>query len=199
MNGQHVYEQYTALKSHFNTKSYDYFKYNGNLKNTTKETYESRVDKLVFERFAKKHNSSDIPGVFVSHFIKDPKFWIGDFDNKTYLQWKGRISSQDYNFQRDLNKIFLNVVTKEDFKNLFIHPSRQHPLIFQLMLNEEISIESFTILNVIFPFFDILDKNIDIPIVWEKKKFICKKYVTFLDIDIDKYKIILKEKLSELV
>lgn len=199
MNGQYVYTQYTALKSHFNTKSYDYVQYSGNLKNVTRETYDARPDKLIFERFAKTHNSSDMPGLFVSHFIKDPKFWIGDYENRIYLDWKGRINGQDYIFQRDINKLFMNVVTKEDFKRLFIHPSRQHPLILQMMLNEEISIESFTILDVIFPFFNILDKNIDIPIVWEKKKFICKKYVTFLNIDTDKYKVIFTEKLNELL
>lgn len=197
MNGQFVYEQYTALKSHFNT-NYDYFQFNGSLKNINRESYELRNDKLIFEKFAKKHNSSDIVGALVSHFIINPGFWIGDYNHKIYLDWKRRVTSQDYLFHQDVNKIFLNVENKADFKRLFIHPSGQHPLIFQLLLTEEITIESFTIFNAIFPFFNVLNKNIDIPIVWDKKRNICQKYVTFLQFDADKYKAILSEKINEL-
>lgn len=196
MNGRYVFDQYLSLKAHFSSKSYDYYKYNGEIKSS--EKYDTRNDKLIFERIAKSYRSIDMPGVLVSQFIDNPSFWIGDFNKSIYIDWKRRTDSLDYIFKQDLSKIFENINTQKEFKNIFIYPKGQHPKIFQMLLNGDITIETFSILNALFPFFHILDKNIDIPIVWNKKKKIAQKYVTFLKFNEKEYKRLLKEKLADL-
>ena len=140
-----------------------------------------------------------MPGILLSQFIENPGFWIGNFNQKIYIDWKKRISSIDYVFRQDISTIFKNTNTKEEFKALFNHPNKQHPQILQLLLNNDISLETFTILESIFPFYHLLDKNISTPIVWNKKKAICKKYLTFLTFDAIAYKQILTDKLKDLL
>ena len=73
------FKLYLAVRSHFNTKSYDFFKYNGKV--TAKvESYETHKSKYVFYKLSKK---DDPLNYLVANLSHDPKMWIGDmFDNE---------------------------------------------------------------------------------------------------------------------
>lgn len=197
MNAEFMYDQYIALKAHFNTKSYDYFKYNARVKNA--KSFETRKDRVLFERLAREIRSVDMPGIMVSQFIENQDFWVGDYSHQVYLDWRRRTDSLDYLFKADISRIFRDVHDKESFRALFVHPNKQHPPILQMMLNKEITFETFTILEMLFPFFHVLNKNIDVPLVWNKKRFLAEKYSRFIQFDKEAYAAILKSKLEELV
>lgn len=199
MTGYDVFEQYIAIRNHFKNKTYDYFKYKGKIKSATKESYLKRRDYDKFEAFAKEHKSIDMPGLLVSQFVENIDFWIGVFDNKVFLDWKGRKNSLFYNFQSDLRTILKAVTDKQSFQRLFIHPKKQHPHILQLLLNRDIKPETFAIINQYYPFFDTLDKNISNHLVWEKKRTILKKYIRFIEHDEKKFKEYLTEQIKEFI
>ena len=47
-----AYKLYTAIKNHFTTESYDYFKYNGKVR-ASEHTFETRKDKYMFYKLSK--------------------------------------------------------------------------------------------------------------------------------------------------
>lgn len=55
MNGFETYKMYVALKNHFTSATYDYFRYSGKTRASLK-TYDTRKDKYFFEKLGRKRN-----------------------------------------------------------------------------------------------------------------------------------------------
>ena len=49
MNGLEAYSTYLAVRNHFKTKNYDYFKYNGKIK-VNEDKFRTRRDHYQFEK-----------------------------------------------------------------------------------------------------------------------------------------------------
>ena len=58
MTGYETYILFNALKLHFTTEKFDFFKYNGKVK-TTIEQFENRKDKYHFYKLSRKHEKRD--------------------------------------------------------------------------------------------------------------------------------------------
>ena len=69
-----VYQDYVALKNHFSKPNYDYFKYNGKT-GLKKESFDSRKDKIYFEKVAKRQDYHDF---LVANLCQNHKLWIKD-------------------------------------------------------------------------------------------------------------------------
>ena len=52
--GYNAYKTYVALKNHFTSDSYDYFKYKGRVR-VKEESFLKRKDKFYFEKIEKKY------------------------------------------------------------------------------------------------------------------------------------------------
>jgi hypothetical protein len=75
--GFDVYKTYLAIKLHFQSDSYDYYKYGGKV-NAKLETFTRRKDRYFFYKLGTKYGQDDILDFFVANFIADSKRWIGN-------------------------------------------------------------------------------------------------------------------------
>jgi hypothetical protein len=191
MDAFNAYKTYIAIKNHFNSKTYDYFKYNGRTK-VGQRSFELRSDKYFFHKLSKRN---DCVNFLVSNFLVSD-CWVGDLVNeqvaeKTYLSWKKRIESLSYIFKNDLDKL------NNDFNSNFAVVDGHHPLALKLYLRNEISPETLLILNDMLGFFRMWNKRIEEKVVWPNEHQKLKKYRPFFTIDLDKYKKIVLDKFNE--
>ena len=186
-----AYLQYLALKNHFTKDSYDYHKYCGKSRATVQSFYK-RKDRFWFERIARQKSDQEIVEFFVSNFITctDPsKLWIGEMireGEERYEQWKKRNQSLSYIFKEETQSLFEDRKVEEVFDC-----SKGHPLILKKFLSGNISPETLVICDMIFLFSKNFDKKLEDP-VWESVSKKIKKYSPFLNIDVQRYKSILK-------
>lgn len=192
MDAFEAYKHYLALKSHFTSKTYDYFKYNGAVK-AKRESFEARNDKYFFQKLSKR---KDITEFLVSLFVHGNKdMWIGDIvrneeSEQTFLKSQKVKQSLTYVFMNDLEKF------NEDLVSSFVVEEGQHPHALKLLMSDEIHIETFIILNDIMRFTPSWNRQIEEQIIWPSVRQKCKKYQPFIEYDKEKCKNIVVDKFS---
>jgi hypothetical protein len=196
MNPFEVYCCYLALKNHFTKDSYDYFKYHGKVK-TTIESFNKRKDKYFFEKTSRQKSPQEILEYFVSNFVQtdDPnRLWIGQIiqsGETNYADWKKRTQSLSYIFGENSDSLLSEYKLDDIFDC-----SKGHPPILKKFLSGKIIIETLVIYDKIFLFGKKFDEKLLDP-VWETVSLKIKKYKPFLNIDVDSYKKVLREKVIE--
>ena len=187
-----AYKQYLSLKNHFTKEKYDYHKYCGKSRATVQSFYK-RKDRFWFEKIARNKNDKEVIEFFVSNFITctDPsKLWIGEMIREgegRYTDWKKRNQSLSYIFKGEIESVFED----NNFDSMFVINGSSHPRILKLYLSGDVSIETFVILDRILGFKNQFDSKLSDP-VWETVSMRMKKYSPFLNIDVFRYKKILK-------
>ena len=188
-----AYKQYLSLKNHFTKEKYDYHKYCGKSRATVQSFYK-RKDRFWFEKLARNKSDQEVVEFFVSNFITctDPgKLWIGEMikdGEGRYTEWKKRNQSLSYVFKEETESLF----SDGDFDSMFAMDGTRHPQILKEYLRKNISIETLVILNQILGFRENFDSHLKDP-VWETVSMRIKKYSPFLNIDVQRYKQILKQ------
>ena len=187
-----AYRCYLSLKNHFTKDHYDYIKYRGKTRATVQAFYK-RKDRFWFEKFARQKNDKEVEEFFVSNFIysTDPAtVWIGEMIKEgegRYTEWKKKVQSLTYIFKEETESVFENKKVDDMFDC-----SKGHPPILKSYLGGDISLESMVIYDRIFDYGKDFDKRLKDP-VWETVSRKIKKYSPFLNIDVFRYKKILKE------
>ena len=187
-----AYRCYLALKNHFTKDKYDYHKYHGKVR-ATNEAFYKRKDRFWFEKFARQKNDKEVEEFFVSNFIysTDPgTMWIGEMIKEgegRYSEWKRKVQSLTYLFKQETENVFENKKVDDMFDC-----SKGHPPILKSYLGGDISLESMVIYDRILGYGKDFDKKLKDP-VWESVSRKIKKYSPFLNIDVSRYKKILKE------
>lgn len=188
-----VYKTYLALKNHFTKKDYDFFKYCGKSRASI-DSFHKRKDRYFFERTSRQKSDDEIKSYFVANFIQcedAQSLWIGEIiqsGEDNYMNWLKKAQSLFYLFKTEC-EVFLN---KENFEDIFSIKNGQHPEILKKYFQNAISIETLVILDMILDYVNKFDKKMTDP-VWETVSLKIKKYKPFLNIDIAKYKKVLKE------
>jgi len=179
-----TYVYYLALKRHF-TSSYDFFKYQGKVKANV-QSFEKRKDKFFFYKLSKNPECKQI---ILANILKDPNIWIGKIlDDKSievHTAWLKRQNSLTYVFKSDLKKL------NPDFDENILCEDGQHPPLLELYLQEEISLETLVIINVLTKCFSYWSKKIQDKIVFPSINSLVDNYTPFINID--------KEKMKKLV
>tara|TARA_B100000282_G_C31723187_1_gene487088 strand:+ start:82 stop:672 length:591 start_codon:yes stop_codon:yes gene_type:complete len=189
-----VYKTYLAFKNHFTKKSYNYFKYSGKSRASV-QAYNKRKDRYFFERMSRKKSDDEIKEYFLANFVEcdDPdRLWIGEIistGEDNYKSWTKRAQTLSYMFKTEV-EVFVN---KENFQQLFTVKGQSHPDILKKYLQGAISIETMVILDLILNYSKNFDKKLIDP-VWETVSLKIKKYKPFLNIDVTKFKDVLKEQ-----
>ncbi len=186
MTGFEIFRHYVALKTHFNSDSYDYLKYGG--KSTVKrQTYENRKDKQFFERLSNKHMSYTIP-FLVANFVANKNLWIGDLtvnqeSEETYFAWKKKMSrlwsitsEEMLNMETFMEKRGLK------FNDLFKKQADSQPVIFRLMIQRYISMETYIIMDVALGFSTQFDAMLKGDVIYEQWSLKLRKYEPFLNL-----------------
>ena len=187
------YKTYIAMKQHFTKDKYDYFKYGGKSR-ASATSFNNRKDRYFFERMSRKKSDEQIVQYFISNFIstEDPsKVWIGEIikNGETNFQdWQKRNQSLAYVFGDEIERVF-----KGSSFDSYFDSDGQHPKILKEYLKGEVSIETLVILDRILGYAERFDKKILDPI-WGAVSLKIKKYKPFLNIDVSRYKKILKDK-----
>ena len=191
MSDYDAYKVYCALKRHFNSESYDYFKYQGKVR-TTHKAFEKRNDKYFFAKLAKH---KDIEGFLVANLAYGD-MWVGDLVNeqaaeKQYREWLKRKQSMSYVFKNDIDSIGL---LKDEMRVV----EGQHPKLFKRYLSKEICIETVIILNglwngLMFMYWNEMLKD---P-VWRSEHNKLLKFSPFVQFDRDKYMGMLTESQNQ--
>ena len=150
-----AYKQYLSLKNHFTKEKYDYHKYCGKSRATVQSFYK-RKDRFWFEKVSRQKTDQEVIDFFVSNFITctDPsKLWIGEMIREgegRYTEWKKRTQSLTYLFKEETGSIFTN----NNFDVMFSLEGTSHPQILKEYLRNNISIETFVILDRILGFWE---------------------------------------------
>ena len=189
-----VYTTYLGMKNHFTKDKYDFVKYGGKTRASV-ASFNKRRDRYFFERMSRKKDDHEIVNYFIANFASHDdagKVWIGEIienGETNFKDWQRRNQSMSYIFGNEVESIF----TRDNFDSYF-HTQGQHPKILKSFLRKEISLETLVILDKILGFRSHWDKKLDDPI-WSTVSLKMKKYASFLNIDVFKFKKILKEKL----
>ena len=187
-----AYRCYLSLKNHFTKDHYDYHKYGGKTR-ATKEAFYKRKDRFWFERFARQKNDKEVVDFFVSNFVScsDPEsMWIGEMirdGEGRYIDWKKKVESLSYVFKEESEDLF-----QENEVDKVFDCSQGHPIVLKKFLGGNISLETLVIYDRILGYGNNFDKKLKDP-VWETVSKRVRKYTPFLNIDVFRYKKILKE------
>jgi hypothetical protein len=196
-SGFSAFALYNAIKLHFITDSYDYFKYHGKT-NVTRDNFAIRKDKYTFYKLSRKYKLEDLKNFYVANFLVTEANWIGEIANlegeETYKQWQKRNQSLTYRFEQDIIGLLNATQTPNE---MLVVEDGQYPLLLKELTYSTINFETVCILNNIMNFLPMWSKKITDDVVWPAWKRRIEKYTPFIEFDKDKMKSILKESLKE--
>ena len=187
-----TYKTYLSLKNHFTSKTYDYHKYCGKSRASVQSFYK-RKDRFWFEKLSRQKDDKEIENFFIANFVScsDPQtIWIGEIirnGESSYKDWQKKVQSLSYIFKEESTNLFSENKVDDVFDC-----SKGHPIILKKFLSGKISIETLVIYDRIFLFRNNFDKKLSDP-VWETVSLRMKKYSPFLNIDVFRFKKLLKQ------
>ena len=191
-----VYQKYLSLKQHFNKKGYDYFKFQGKVR-ANESSFEKRRDKHHFIRLSKIYKDEELTKFFVSNFVKSKDLWVGNATSpegrSNYIAWKTKIQSLPYVFENELEEMFDE---NENFNDIFNVEDGQHPPIVRHVFGEEVSLETFIVLDSILNFTSKFNEKIEETVIWPELYSMCNNYAPFVVVNKQKYVDILKKQVE---
>jgi hypothetical protein len=177
--GMKAYQIYMALKLHFTTQDYDYFKYSGKTKSISPEKLKLRKDYHHFCRLERRY-SSNLEDFFVCQFVLNDKkaIWIGDMvdvnSQTLFNKWKKNIESFRYEMKIELEK-----VSDKDIHTLFRVQNGNHPEFLRALLSKKIGIMTFLACDDVINFMPSWNKNIKDEHIWPEISARIEKFRPF--------------------
>lgn len=197
MNGYDLYCTYQAIKLHFSSESYNFFHYDGKTR-VSIDAFQKRRDKFLFHRLARKYRDDEMVPFLVANFVhSDDKFTktlLEEESEEVFRNWRKITDSMSKIYEEDLVRICPDPT---QFNDLFRVVDGQFPKLLNLYMQKEVTNETMVILNNIFNFIPIWDKNISDDIIYPKISRKIRKYGAFLGVDTKKYKELTKKILLE--
>jgi hypothetical protein len=195
MRGYDLYCLYQAIKLHFGSENYNFFQYDGKTR-VSIEAFEKRRDKFLFHRLARKYRDDEMVSFLVANFVHSDGNWtkslLEEEAETTFREWKRITESMSKFYLDDLAKI---CPEPKEFNKLFEVKDGQFPTLLVSFMQKEVTLETMVILNNIFDFIRIWDKKIEDDIIYPKISRKVRKYGSFLNVDVSKYKLLTKKAL----
>ncbi len=196
-SGFSAFAIFNAIKLHFTSSSYDFFRYNGK-SNVTKQNFANRKDKYSFYKLSRKYRNEDLVNFYVANFLVKDITWVGDIigaeGEDNYKMWQKRNQSLNYRFKEDIMYLVDKVSVSSDMIKV---KDGQYPLLLNETMQGAVSIETLSILNHMMGFFEMWNKKISDTIIWPTWKMKCERYTPFIHYDESKYKETFKEAIKE--
>jgi len=194
--GFEAFALYNALKTHFTSTSYNFFKYNGKT-NVSKDSFMKNKAKYQFYKLSRKYSLEQLRNFFLANFIYGDSTWVGEMlgpeGDKAYSKWQKTNQSLTYVFENDI----IRLVGNDAPDQMLIVNDGQHPKLLREVMSGTIAIETMVILNDIMNFFPMWNRKISDDIIWPNWRLKCEKYAPFVTYDKVKFKNILKEIIIE--
>ena len=201
-----AWKTYHGMYLHF-TGSYDYFKYFGNATWGTIASMEKYFAKFehqtgfswqrgFFTSLGKKMTKEhDLIYYYLSQLTRG-KMHPTEFLDDYYDEYRIKMESFTLHLQRNM-KVVVEYMKEYDlkFNELFECDGINHPPILKLLLGEDISLETFTVLDIILGFTKILDKKLIDPI-WRDQKTLCYNYKPFLEVNVNEKRRLIRSVLD---
>lgn len=184
MDGFDTYKTYLALKTHFNSQSYDYRKYNGKT-GAKLESFIKRKDRFYFSRISNKYKD-EVENYFIANFLEEPKGWVGNFNENNYKEWKKRNESLSYVIEQDIKSLCKHA---GNFDDLFVSVDGQHPIIIKEYISKRVSHETMATLDLLLNYTRTLNEKVYDMIVYPKYENVIKKYQSLISINLVEQKI----------
>jgi len=202
-----AWKTYHGMYLHF-TGSYDYFKYFGNAPWGTIASMEKYFAKYehqtgfswqrgFFASLGKKMTKEhDLIYYYLSQLTRG-KNYPSEFLDDYYDEYRIKMESFSLHFQRNV-KVIVEYLKEYDlqFNDLFECDGINHPPILKLLLGEDISLETFTVMDVCLDFTKQVDKKLIDPI-WRDQKTLCYNYKPFLEVNVDEKRRLIRKVLNE--
>lgn len=187
ITGYHVYNLYLRVKIHFNSKSFEFNKQTY-IPALSKNAYKKRKDKYFFDLLSNK-SQEYLLDYFVSNFIKNKRFWIGDIEvgEKNYKKHIAKKDSLTYNFKSEIKNL-----KRQLGKNVEIN-NGELPYLVTLYYEDKISLETLIMIMDSLNIHDFFDEKLSDNPLWSNLTFTIKKYKYFFRYDVFKYKNIFKQ------
>jgi hypothetical protein len=200
ITGYETFGLYQAIKLHFSTEKYDYFKYGGKSKISV-DAFENRKDKYYFYKLSRRlPNKDELISFLVANFVQDENCWVGNLLDETsdgyYRDRQKVLQSLSYTFENDCDKIFDEVMNPNEVIKVV---NGEYPILLTMALRKEIEIETLCILNELLRFFPNWKNNISDTIRWPGYCRKVLKYSAFIKFDETKCRSILKKVINEKV
>ena len=198
ITGYEAFGIFQALKLHFTSDSYDFFKYNGKSR-VSVDAFENRKDKYHFYKLSRRLTNRDELIMFiVANFVQNENIWVGDLlteESETiYRQRQKVIQSLSYIFENDCRKLFDGVDNPNEFLKV---TNGEYPVLMTKTLQRDIEIETLCIINKILGFMPNWNNKIEDTIRWPLFYRKVIKFSEFLPKDVTKFKMILKKVIDE--
>ncbi len=177
-SGFEVYQVFQAIRLHFTSDSYDYFKYSGKTR-VSEENFETRKDKYIYYKLGRNYDANTLPYFFaVNYALRDKKLWIRDFLQEeavtTYETWIKWQQARSYNFTSDLSRL-----NDLNFSELIKSKDGQFPDLLNMVFQKELSYDTLIILDHYIHLMDVWSKKIVDDFIWSGFHTKAKKYIPF--------------------
>lgn len=170
---------FTAVKLHFNSDSYDFFKYHGKVR-VDETKFETRRDKYQYYKLTKRVDPLlfTVVGLFYNSNI-----WVGDLftveNEKRYRDRKAAMQSIEYTVESELSQY-------DSFGDALNVSNGDYPSLLKRYKEHDVSPETLIIVNRINngKVFDYWSNELNDPVVWPDlcHRLLC--YEPFLGDDI---------------
>lgn len=185
-----AYKTYLALKKHFSSDSYDYFRYNGKMR-VSADSFSKRKDKFFYEKLARK---DDLINYLIANLVNNQNTWVRDLlsesANTVYNDWLKRVQSLSYTVREETSNLL------EDFDKNFLVNDGSHPHLLKLYLSNRVSLETLCVLSDLVGFRGVWDKKLSDDIIWKEVSKKIEKYTRFINYDKEKIRNILVDKFT---
>jgi len=198
VDGFKAYRYYLAIKLHFTTEKFNVFENRGNVKGT-RETFNARNDRYIFEKLANKYETDrEIIQFFVANFAygSDTAIYEGKEAADNFLLWNKRKQSITQIFIDDLANI-LNYI-EANKTSVFSFENDKYPALMQLYIGNKVTIETLRIIDDVYPFLESWSQQNSIKYMWAAELLRIKKLTGFVKYDKIKIEKIFKHFLEEI-
>ena len=191
-----AYALWNALKLHFTSDTYDFFKYHGKT-NVSKQTFTTNKSKYQFYKLSRKYELEELKNFYIANFIQGNADWVGDLiqnGDDNYTKWKKTQESLTYTFENDVTYLFDTYAPGEMFKIVGNYPN-----LLKELMQGKIHIETLLYMNMIMGFLPNWKKQIQEDIVWPEWELKLRKYQPFIfdQYKIQKFQDILRERIAD--
>ena len=186
MDGFKAYRYYLAIKLHFTTDRFNVFQNRGSVRGT-REAFNARNDRYIFEKLAQKRpNDKDIIQFFVSNFAygNDQAIYAGQEAEDNYLQWQKRKQSMTKIFVDDLATLITHIeLNKLKPTAIFQFTENEYPVALKLFVGGKIAIETLNIIDDMTGMLDDWVIHPSVRYIWEDEMRRIKKLTGFVKYD----------------
>jgi len=177
--GFDAYCLYLAINNHFNTESYDFFKYNGKVP-VKLPAFLKRNDKYHFAKLAREHRD-ELRDFLVAN-LSIQKYYVKNLlDNEcvdNYKQFKKRKQKLTYTITEDMRYLQDKY---EEIDKVLEGVSGQHPPLLKEFLGKKIAAETVIAFDNMFGIFNDYDELIQEQFIWPTQKNKLNKLKPFIE------------------